>query len=108
MKIRGIAAAIGAATLLLAGCSSSAEGEASTDQEFYDAMRVGDFADYTDDELDDTAKGLCDDMSNLSADDRKMAVLVLRDSVDTEQQAFEVGQAITERWCPEYADAFDY
>lgn len=108
MNIRGIATAAAGFTLLLAGCSSSQDDDAMTDQEFYDAMQVGDFADYTDDELDDAAKGLCDDMSNLSEDDRKMAVLVLRESVDTEQQAYEVGQAITGRWCPEYTDAFDY
>lgn len=108
MKIRGTAVAAAGALLLLAGCSSAQDDKGMTDQEFYDAMQVGDFASYSYDKLDETAQALCDDLANLSEEDRKMAVLVLRDSLDTEQQAFEVGQAITGRWCPEYASAFDY
>lgn len=106
MKIRGGAALIAGAAMLLAGCSSD-DGPMS-DDEFYEQMQVGDFADYSEGELDTAAKGMCSDLSNLDEDDRSMAVLVLRQSVETEEEAFQVGQAMTGRWCPEYADAFDY
>ena len=109
MKRRGII--IAAATLpLLVGCTSTQGGAsvAMTDEEFYDAMQVGDFASMTDDQLDDVAKALCGDLANQEADDRRAVVLLLRESVDTEQQAFEVGQAMTGRWCPEYVESFDY
>lgn len=98
------------AALLLGGCSSyqGESGEAITSEEFYDAMKVGDFASFTEEQLDKVAQGLCSDLANLEEDEQEATVLVLRESVDTEQQAFEVGQAMTGRWCPEYVGAFDY
>ena len=110
MKRRGITIAAAGVALLLSGCSSTQDdtSAALTDEEYYEAMQVGDFASMTNDQLDDVAKGLCGDLANQDADDRRAVVLLLRESVDTEQQAFEVGQAMTGRWCPEYVESFDY
>ena len=99
---------LAAGLILLTGCSSSDDDGTLTDEEYYEAMQVGDFASMTEDQLDDVAKGLCGDLANQEADDRRAVVLILRESVDTEQQAFEVGQAMTGRWCPEYVESFDY
>ena len=45
-------------------------------------------------------------MTDTKPEERQDAVLVLRHSTDTEQQAFEVGEAMTSRWCPEHVDVF--
>lgn len=92
----------------LVGCSSGSDQGPISDEEFRDQMRVGDFASYSDTQLESVAKGLCSDMEGMEEDMRHYAVLVIRESTTTEAEAFQVGQAITGRWCPEYSAAFDY
>lgn len=96
--------------VVVAGCSGgeSAPRETLSADAYYEQMKVGDFADFTEAQLDSIGKSLCEDLGNMEADERPQAVQVLRQSTDTEQESFEVGQAITGRWCPEYVEAFDY
>jgi hypothetical protein len=44
----------------------------------------------------------------MEPEERKLAALLLKESTDSEQEAFEVGQAMTTRWCPDYVKNFDY
>lgn len=108
---RTFAAAAAVALLALASCSSadeSATSEGMSDDDFIDAMSVGDYASMDLDGLDTIAEAFCADLANFPADmERSAAVIVIRDSVDTDLEAYEAAQAMTERHCPEYTADFD-
>ena len=76
--------------------------------EYYQAMKVGKFAAMSHEELDKVGQGLCSDLKNLEPSKRPLAVIVIKQSTDTEQEAFEAGKAMTGRWWPEYVGVFKY
>ena len=107
------AAGVRAVVLVLSAavvCSACAPKTAHTlsADAYYRAMAVGDFAAMSHDQLDKVGQALCSDLENMEASKRPSTVIVLKQSTDTEQEAFEVGKAMTGRWCPEYVGVFDY
>ena len=74
--------------------------------DYYAAMDMGKFAGMSHEQLDKIAQGLCGDMKRMKPDERKLAVIVIRDSTDTELEASQAGRAMASRWCPEFVDVF--
>ena len=115
MRKRLLAAWTCCGLALLAGCavsdgngeSARDEGSASSAEEYYDAMQMGAFADMSEENLDTVGKALCADLRNLEPDERGVAVIALRESVDTDAEAVFAARAITARWCPEISPAFE-
>gem|GEM_PF-6868275 len=79
----------------------------SADQ-YYRAMSLGKFAGMSHEQLDKVAQGLCGDLKGMNPEERKFAVLVIKDSTDTELEAFQAGTAMASRWCPEFIDVFEH
>jgi hypothetical protein len=102
------------AALVVAGSATglalkvSHDNQALSPDEYYQAMKVGKFAAMSHEELDKVGQGLCSDLKNLEPSKRPLAVIVIKQSTDTEQEAFEAGKAMTGRWCPEYVGVFKY
>lgn len=99
------------AVLLLAGCGGGAESQDSyaiSAERYYEAMRVGDFADKSDDQLDTIGKAFCSDLGGMEAELREFAVVAIKDRSPelSEQESFRVGLAMTGRWCPQHASHF--
>ena len=95
------------AVAVCSGCAPKTAQTLSPD-EYYQAMKVGKFAAMSHEELDKVGQGLCSDLKKLEPSKRPLAVIVIKQSTDTEQEAFEAGKAMTGRWCPEYVGVFKY
>jgi uridine phosphorylase len=103
------AAAIAIALLAASACSAqdATSTETMSAEKFYEQVQVGNFASMTEEGLDEIAQAFCNDLDKMDAEMRSATVIVVRDSVETDLEAFEVAQAFTSRWCPEHRDAFD-
>jgi hypothetical protein len=120
MRARALAASAVLLATCLAGCGGGGEEEPAADEtisaeQYYAAMRVGDFEESSEETLDKLGQGFCSDLDNMEDGDlkgmtadeaRASSVLVLRESVDTEAEAFQVGEAMTARFCPEFRHNF--
>ncbi len=92
--------------LLLVGCGED-EPEISAET-YYELTRVGQWADFTNDDLDNIGRSLCSDMRNLDDDvTRRATWLVVNESADTELQSLGMVLAISARHCPEYFHLWD-
>lgn len=99
------------APVLVTSCSASDDDDSGpliTSDAYYETMQLGEFATFTEQQLDDIGSSLCSDMQNLEDDgQRRGIVLVLREQTSDELEAFAAALAITARHCPDYFHLWD-
>ena len=97
---------VGVTMAVLGGCSSAGEGTATPADAYYTSMKVGKFTDTSHAALDAIGIALCHDLDGIDQEESRLVVQVLRQSTTTDAEAYQVGKAISTRWCPEHAQAF--